>query len=93
MAVIETAAMTQKVEFSADEMAEQAASTGKITLHGILFDTAKTEIKPESNPVLDEVAAMMKKSAEVKFGPPLYPPGGAAVRGSNEVHGKNNGAD
>ena len=67
MAVIETAAMTQKVEFSADEMAEQAASTGKITLHGILFDTAKTEIKPESNPVLDEVAAMMKKSAEVKF--------------------------
>lgn len=67
MNIIETAAMIQKVEFSADQMAEQAASTGKITLHGILFDTAKTEIKPESNPVLDEVAAMMKKSAGLKF--------------------------
>jgi outer membrane protein OmpA-like peptidoglycan-associated protein len=67
MNIIETAAMVQKVEFSADEMAEQAASTGKITLHGILFDTAKTDIKPESNPVLDEVATMMKKSAALKF--------------------------
>jgi outer membrane protein OmpA-like peptidoglycan-associated protein len=67
MNIIETAAMIQKVEFSADEMAEQAASSGKITLHGILFDTAKSEIKPESNPVLDEVATMMKKSAALKF--------------------------
>jgi OOP family OmpA-OmpF porin len=67
MNIIETAAMVQKVEFSADEMAAQAASTGTITLHGILFDTAKTEIKPESNPVLDEVAAMMKKNAALKF--------------------------
>ena len=67
MAIIETAAMEQKVEFSADEMAAQAAATGKITLHGILFDTAKTDIKPESNPVLDEVATMMKKIAGLKF--------------------------
>jgi OOP family OmpA-OmpF porin len=65
--IIETAAMVQKVEFSADEMAAQAAATGTITLHGILFDTAKTEIKPESNPVLDEVATMMKKGAALKF--------------------------
>jgi len=67
MVIIETAAMKQKVEFSADEMAEQVVSTGKVILHGILFDTAKTDIKPESAPVLDEVAAMMKKSAAVKF--------------------------
>ena len=67
MRIIDTAAMEQKVEFSADEMAAQAASTGTITLHGILFDTAKTDIKPESGPVLDEVAAMMKKNAALKF--------------------------
>jgi OmpA-OmpF porin, OOP family len=67
MNIIETVAMVQKVEFSADQMAEQAAATGTITLHGILFDTAKTEIKPESNPVLDEVATMMKKSVALKF--------------------------
>lgn len=67
MVIIETAAMIQKVEFSADEMAAQAASTGKIVLHGILFDTAKTDIKAESGPVLDEVAAMMKTNAGLKF--------------------------
>ncbi len=67
MNIIETAAMIQKVEFSADEMAAQVASTGKVILHGILFDTGKSEIKPESAAVLDEVAAMMKKNAAVKF--------------------------
>lgn len=67
MRIIDTAAMAQKVEFSADEMAAQAVSTGKIVLHGILFDTAKTAIKPESAAVLDEVAAMMKKSGDMKF--------------------------
>jgi outer membrane protein OmpA-like peptidoglycan-associated protein len=67
MRIIETAAMKQKVEFSADEMAEQVASTGKVILRGILFDTAKSDIKPESAPVLDEVAAMMKQNAAVRF--------------------------
>lgn len=67
MMIIETAAMVQKIEFSADEMAVQAAATGKITLHGILFDTAQTQIKPESNPVLDELAAMMKKNVGLRF--------------------------
>jgi len=67
MTIIETAAMVQKVEFSADEMAEQVASTGKVILHGILFDTAKSDIKPESAPVLDEVAAMMKKNLDARF--------------------------
>ena len=67
MAIIETAPMTQKVEFSADEMAAQAAATGKIVLHGILFDTGKTDITAASVPVLDEVAAMMKTNPTMKF--------------------------
>lgn len=67
MVIIETAAMVQKVEFSADEMAAQAAATGKIVLHGILFDTAKSDIKAESGPALDEVAAMLKSNAALRF--------------------------
>ena len=67
MEVVETAAMKQKVEFGADEMAQQAAATGKITLHGILFDTAKTDIKPESSALIGEVAAMMQKNPALKF--------------------------
>jgi outer membrane protein OmpA-like peptidoglycan-associated protein len=67
MTIVETAEMKQKIEFSADEMAEQLAASGTITLHGILFDTAKTEIKPESNPVLDEVASLLKKDTSLRL--------------------------
>ena len=67
MRIIETAAMKQKLEFSADEIAEQVASAGKVVLHGILFDTAKADIKPESAAILDEVASMMKNNAAVQF--------------------------
>ncbi len=67
MAVIETAAMKQKVEFTADEMAEQLAASGTVTLHGILFDTGKSNIKPESDPVLEQVAEVLKKDAGLKL--------------------------
>ncbi len=67
MRIIETAAMKQKLEFSADQMAEELKSAGKVTLRGILFDTAKTNIKPESNGLLDEVAGMLKANADLKL--------------------------
>jgi OmpA-OmpF porin, OOP family len=67
MSIIETAAMKQKVEFSADEMAAQMASTGTVTLHGVLFDTGKTDIKPESDAVLDEISTMMANNPDLKF--------------------------
>lgn len=65
--IIDTAEMKQKVEFTADEMAEQLAASGKVTLRGILFDTGKTDIKPESDPILEQVAAMLKKDAALKL--------------------------
>jgi len=67
LAIIETAAMKQKLEFSADEMAEQLAASGTVTLHGVLFDSAKTDIRPESNAVLDEVAVLLKKDTALKL--------------------------
>ncbi len=67
MRIIETAAMKQKVEFSADQMAEELKASGKVTLRGILFDTGKTNIKPESNGLLDEVAGMLKANADFRL--------------------------
>ncbi len=67
LSIIETAAMQQKMEFSSDQMAEQLNSAGKLTLRGILFDTGKTDIKPESNALLDELAAMLKTNADLKL--------------------------
>ena len=67
MSIIDTAEMKQKIEFTADEMAEQLAASGKVTLRGILFDTGKTAIKPESDPLLEQVAAMLKKDGDLKL--------------------------
>ena len=67
MAIIESAEMKQKVEFSVDEMAQQLAASGTITLHGILFDTAKADIKAESGPLLDEVAQMLKTDGGLRM--------------------------
>jgi OOP family OmpA-OmpF porin len=67
MAIIETAPMKQKLEFSADEMADQLAASGTVTLYGVLFDTGKTEIQPASNALLDEVANLLKKDAALKL--------------------------
>lgn len=49
----------------ADEMAKSIGSTGKVTLYGILFDTAKTDVKPESAPTLQEISALMKADAKL----------------------------
>lgn len=67
MRIIESAEMAQKLEFSADQMAEQLRSSGRLTLRGVLFDTGKTEIKPESNGLLDEVAAMLKANPDLRL--------------------------
>jgi len=67
MAIIETAEMKQKLEFSADEMAGQLAASGTVTLYGLLFDTGKTEIQPASNALLDEVANLLKQDISLKL--------------------------
>lgn len=65
--IIETAEMKQKLEFSASQMAEQLAGTGRVALRGILFDTGKATIKPESEPLLDEVATLLKDDASLEL--------------------------
>ncbi|MBW7940550.1 MAG: OmpA family protein, partial [Candidatus Omnitrophica bacterium] len=59
MNIVDVGAMVQKVEFSADEMAEALKKNGYIALTGILFDTGKADIKPESGLLLREVIALL----------------------------------
>lgn len=47
--------MEQKVEFSAMELAKAPNDTGSVALYGILFDTGKATIKPESAKALAPV--------------------------------------
>ena len=55
------------VSVSASDMSKAIASTGRIALYGILFDTAKADLKPESKPALEEIAKLLKGDTSLKL--------------------------
>jgi OOP family OmpA-OmpF porin len=59
MTVVERAAMEQKVELSAGDMADALKKSGRVALHGILFDTNKDTIQRASTPVLEEMKRLL----------------------------------
>jgi len=64
--IVETVPMESKmVTVDAGTMAKEVAATGHIALYGILFDTDKTDIKPESVAALDEIAKFLKADPKV----------------------------
>lgn len=64
--VIEVKPMTQNmVTVKAAEMAKSLASSGKVALYGILFDTNKADIKPESKPALVEIGKLLREDAKL----------------------------
>lgn len=65
---IEGAAMdTNMVTVDASAMAKGIASEGHVALYGILFDTDKTDIKPESAATIAEIARFLKQDSTVKL--------------------------
>ena len=54
-----------KQEISALDIKGSIVSQGKIALYGILFDTGKSEIKPESEKAISSVATYLKENPEV----------------------------
>ncbi len=59
--IAETKPMEERmVVVKADEMAREIDLAGKIALYGIYFDTDRTEIKKDSVPTLEEIAALLK---------------------------------
>lgn len=58
--------LTQDVVANAAALSTGISANGHIVVTGILFDTAKADIKPESKPALDEVAKMLKENASLK---------------------------
>jgi len=61
--VVEEAAMEQKVEFTAMELARALEEKGSVALHNILFDTGKATLKPESAASLAPVGELLKGDA------------------------------
>lgn len=65
--IIEIGAMEQKIEVSASDMLNALNQSGSIALYGILFDTGKDTIKPESESLLLEIVTLMKSNAGLKL--------------------------
>jgi OOP family OmpA-OmpF porin len=53
------------VVVQAAEMAQAIGSSGRIALYGIFFDTDKAIVKPESNPTLAQIAALLKSDGKL----------------------------
>ncbi|MBP1766022.1 MAG: yiaD 1 [Candidatus Aminicenantes bacterium] len=65
--ILEEGRMKQDVVADAASMARDIASSGKVALYGIYFDTAKTDIKPESEPAIKEIANLLQQNPALKL--------------------------
>lgn len=55
------------VTVSSAEMSAEIAKNGRVSLYGILFDTAKADLKPESETALVEIAKLMKADPKLRI--------------------------
>jgi outer membrane protein OmpA-like peptidoglycan-associated protein len=67
LTIVEKAAMSQEIKASADAFANGLKATGHISVDGIYFDTGKSELKPESQPAIDEVVKLLKADRALKL--------------------------
>jgi len=60
---VEAGALKHRMQqvVSSSELERNIDTQGRVTLQGIYFDFNKSELKPESKPALDEIAAFMRK--------------------------------
>ncbi len=64
--IVEKKAMRQDVVADANAFAHDLKATGKVAIYGIHFDTAKADLKPESQPALVEISKLMKQNPTLK---------------------------
>ena len=68
LTIIEKEAMQQEVVFDAASMASSIADNGSVAIYGINFDTARSDIKPDSEPAIDEIAKLLTNNPALKVG-------------------------
>jgi outer membrane protein OmpA-like peptidoglycan-associated protein len=65
--IIEKTAMAQEVVADAQTLAQDIQTTGHASVYGIYFDFDKSDIKPESDPALKEIAQLLQQATELKL--------------------------
>ncbi len=66
LTIVEKNAMAQDIVANADFFSNGLKTTGHIAVYGIYFDTGKSEIKPESEQAMGEIAKLLKSDASLK---------------------------
>jgi outer membrane protein OmpA-like peptidoglycan-associated protein len=64
--IAEKAAMKQEVTADAKFMSEGISSTGHVAIYGIYFDFNKSDVKPESEPALQEISKLLSGNPNLK---------------------------
>jgi outer membrane protein OmpA-like peptidoglycan-associated protein len=67
MTIVERELMKQEVVANAQAMGNDIGSTGHVSIYGIFFDTGKSDIKPESDAAIAEIAKLMQGDATLKL--------------------------
>jgi OmpA-OmpF porin, OOP family len=65
--IVEVKAMEQKLEANADAWYDEIAKSGRVAVYGVNFDTGKSTIRAESEPVLGEILKLAKDHADLKL--------------------------
>jgi len=65
--VIEVKPMENKDLVDAASLTNDLASTGHVAVYGIYFDTGKSELKPESDATLKEIAKVLQQDGNLKL--------------------------
>jgi outer membrane protein OmpA-like peptidoglycan-associated protein len=65
--IVEKKPMTQYVVADAAAFGKDLASTGHVAVYGILFDTGKSEVKPESRPALEQIAKLLAQDPALRL--------------------------
>jgi outer membrane protein OmpA-like peptidoglycan-associated protein len=66
LSIVEKGIMKQDVVASAEAMGKDINATGHVSIYGIYFDTGKSEIKPESDAAISEIARLLKNDGALK---------------------------
>lgn len=66
LTIVEKETMVQEVVASAELFKSGLKESGHVEVPGIYFDTGKSELKPESDATLKEIARMLQESPELK---------------------------
>src|ERR1035441_838792 len=66
LTIIEKEPMKQEVTVDAAWMASSIADTGSVAIYGINFDTAKSDLKPESDPAIEEIVKLLSGNPALK---------------------------